>query len=134
MNLSDKEVSAIVKEVVAKLQLEKPESTMGIFDDMNEAIAAAKAAQAIVKRMPLDAREKVISNIRKATIENAEILATMGVEETGMGNVGHKILKHRLTAEMTPGRHQDDRVVGRQRSYPYRNGTFRSYRRDYAVY
>ena len=103
MNLSDKEVSAIVKEVVAKLQLEKPESTMGIFDDMNEAIAAAKAAQAIVKRMPLDAREKVISNIRKATIENAEILATMGVEETGMGNVGHKILKHRLTAEMTPG-------------------------------
>ena len=103
MNLSDKEVSAIVKEVVAKLQLEKPESTMGIFDDMNEAIAAAKAAQAIVRRMPLDAREKVISNIRKATIENAEILATMGVEETGMGNVGHKILKHRLTAEMTPG-------------------------------
>lgn len=103
MNLSDKEVSAIVKEVVAKLQLEKPESTMGIFEDMNEAIAAAKAAQAIVKKMPLDAREKVISNIRKATIENAEILATMGVEETGMGNVGHKILKHRLTAEMTPG-------------------------------
>jgi len=27
----------------------------------------------------------------------------MGVEETGMGNVGHKILKHRLVAEKTPG-------------------------------
>ena len=27
----------------------------------------------------------------------------MGVEETGMGNVGHKILKHHLVAEKTPG-------------------------------
>ena len=103
MNITDNEVSAIVKEVVAKLQLAEPKASLGIFDDMNEAIAAAKEAQAIVKKMPLDAREKVISNIRKKTIENAEILARMGVEETGMGNVGHKIMKHRLTAEMTPG-------------------------------
>ena len=27
----------------------------------------------------------------------------MGVEETGMGNVPHKILKHQLLAEKTPG-------------------------------
>ena len=103
MNITDNEVSAIVKEVIAKLQLAEPEASLGIFDDMNEAIAAAKEAQKIVRAMPLDAREKVIANIRKKTIENAEILARMGVEETGMGNVGHKILKHKLTAEMTPG-------------------------------
>jgi propionaldehyde dehydrogenase len=30
-------------------------------------------------------------------------MAKMGVEETGMGNVGHKILKHQLLAEKTPG-------------------------------
>ncbi|KAI4448758.1 Succinate-semialdehyde dehydrogenase (acetylating) [Eubacterium plexicaudatum ASF492] len=36
-------------------------------------------------------------------MENAEILARMGVKETGMGNVGHKILKHQLVAEKTPG-------------------------------
>ena len=36
-------------------------------------------------------------------MENAEILARMGVQETGMGNVGHKILKHQLVAEKTPG-------------------------------
>ena len=82
MNITDNEVSAIVKEVVAKLQLAEPKASLGIFDDMNEAIAAAKEAQAIVKKMPLDAREKVISNIRKKTIEKAEILARMGVEET----------------------------------------------------
>ena len=68
MNITDNEVSAIVKEVVAKLQLAEPKASLGIFDDMNEAIAAAKEAQAIVKKMPLDARENVISNIRKKTI------------------------------------------------------------------
>ena len=103
MQLNESEISALVQQVVAKMQLEKPEAKLGIFDDMNDAIAAAKKAQQVVRNMPLDAREKVIANIRRKTIENAEILARMGVEETGMGNVGHKILKHKLVAEMTPG-------------------------------
>ena len=102
--LNEKAVQDIVKEVVAKLNLgAEVETGMGIFTDMNEAIAAAKKAQAILKRMSMDQREKIISNIRKKTLENAETLARMGVEETGMGNVGHKILKHRLVAEKTPG-------------------------------
>ncbi|MEG0722230.1 MAG: aldehyde dehydrogenase EutE, partial [Lachnospiraceae bacterium] len=71
--------------------------------DMNEAIEAAIKAERIVKRMSMDQREKIISVIRRKTCENAEIFARMGVEETGMGNVGHKILKHRLVAEKTPG-------------------------------
>ena len=29
--------------------------------------------------------------------------ARMGVDETGMGNVGDKILKHHLVADKTPG-------------------------------
>ena len=45
MNITDNEVSAIVKEAIAKLQLAEPEASLGIFDDMNEAIAAAKEAQ-----------------------------------------------------------------------------------------
>ena len=70
MKFSDSDVSAIVKQVVAKLHLaENADSQLGIFNDMNEAIEAAKKAQAIVRKMPLDAREKVIANIRKKTIE-----------------------------------------------------------------
>ncbi len=103
MKFTENEVAELVKEVVAKIQLETPQAEAGIFDDMNDAIAAAKEAQKVVRAMSLDAREKVIANIRKKTKENAEILARMGVEETGMGNVGHKILKHNLVAEMTPG-------------------------------
>ena len=76
---------------------------MGIFDDIEEAIAAAKKAQKEIQPMPLEFREKIIANIRKKTLENAKLFAELGVEETGMGNVGHKILKHQLVAEKTPG-------------------------------
>ena len=103
MAINEQMVQEIVSQVVAKMQLSRPEGKNGIFTDMNEAIAAAKEAQAVVRRMTMDQREKIISNIRKKTKENAEILARMGVEETGMGNVGHKILKHHLVADKTPG-------------------------------
>ena len=104
MSVNEQMVQDIVKEVMAKLQLTSEASAnRGIFADMNEAIAAAKKAQAYVHRMSMDQREHIISNIRKKTRENAEILARMGVEETGMGNVPHKILKHQLVAEKTPG-------------------------------
>ena len=102
--LNEQSIRDIVKSVVAKMQLgEEEEVGGGIFTDMNEAIAAAKKAQAVLRVMSMDQRERIIANIRKLTIENAEKFANMGVEETGMGNVGHKILKHRLVAEKTPG-------------------------------
>jgi len=102
--VSEQMVQDIVKEVMAKLQLKEETVTQrGVFADMNEAIAAAKKAQKQIHRMSMDQREQIISNIRKKTKENAELLARMGVEETGMGNVPHKILKHILVAEKTPG-------------------------------
>ena len=104
MTVNEQLVENIVKEVIAKVALTSDdEKQLGIFTDMNEAIAAAKQAQAVVRRMSMDQREKIISNIRTKIKENAEVMARMGVEETGMGNVGHKILKHVLVAEKTPG-------------------------------
>ena len=76
---------------------------LGIFDNIEEAIAAAKEAQKEIQPMPLEFREKIIAGIRKKTFEDCKIFAELGVEETGMGNVGHKILKHQLVAEKTPG-------------------------------
>ena len=106
MAVSEKELKEIVENVIANLGGSKSKSEkkqLGLFDDMNEAIEAAKAAQKMMQKMPMDFREKIISNIRKKTLENAEVFAKMGVEETGMGNVGDKILKHQLLAEKTPG-------------------------------
>ncbi|MBP5665498.1 MAG: aldehyde dehydrogenase EutE [Clostridia bacterium] len=103
--MDEKDIQAIVAQVLANIQLhdEPAEKRLGIFDDMNDAIAAAIEAQKVMQKMPMDFRERIISNIRRFTIENAELLARMGVEETGMGNVGDKILKHKLLAEKTPG-------------------------------
>ena len=102
--MNEQLVKDIVQEVIAKLEIaENPAGKHGIFKDMNEAIAAAKEAQAVIRNMSMDQREKIISNIRKKTKEQAETFARMGVQETGMGNVGHKILKHILVAEKTPG-------------------------------
>ena len=104
MAVNESMVQDIVKQVMAKMQLASaPTGNHGVFQDMNEAIEAAKKSQKIVRRMSMDQREQIISVIRRKTRENAEILARMGVDETGMGNVPHKILKHQLVAEKVPG-------------------------------
>lgn len=106
MAVSEAQVKDIVEKVLSQL---KPEAGIsgkklsGVFEDMEEAIKASKKAQAVMQKLSMDCREKIINNIRKKTMESAEIMAKMGVEETGMGNVGHKILKHQLLAEKTPG-------------------------------
>lgn len=104
MSVNERLVQDIVQEVMAKMQISSDVTgSRGVFADMNEAIAAAKKAQKYIGRMSMDQREQIITNIRRKTKENAEIFARMGVQETGMGNVGHKILKHQLVAEKTPG-------------------------------
>lgn len=99
--MQEADIRAIVQAVLARLN-ESP-GTDGIFSTMEEAIAAAKASQRELQRMPMDFREKIIRRIRQDIHQNAETFARMGVEETGMGNVGDKILKHKLVAEKTPG-------------------------------
>lgn len=110
MAINEQEIQDIVRSVLKGMGTESSPSTgksdkklLGIFDDIEDAIQAAKAAQLDIQPMPLEFREKIISNIRKKTLENAKMFAELGVEETGMGNVGHKILKHQLVAEKTPG-------------------------------
>ena len=104
MPINESMVQDIVQEVMARMQIaDAPTGKHGIFKDMNEAIEAAKSADAIVRRMSMDQREKIITVMRRKTRENAETLARMAVDETGMGNVGDKILKHHLVADKTPG-------------------------------
>ncbi len=105
MEINESLIRDVVREVMEKLDKEDASQggMHGVFGTMEEAIKASKEAQKVIRDMTLDQREKIISNIRKATRENAETIARMGVEETGMGNVGDKILKHRLVADKVPG-------------------------------
>ena len=93
--MTESQIKSIVGEVMAKMQLNNSVSGMhGVFSDMNTAIEKEKEAQKIVRMMSMDQREKIISRISTKIKENAETCARMGVNETGMGNVGDKILKH----------------------------------------
>ena len=76
---------------------------IGIYSDMNEAIIAAGAGYKAVREMTVEQRECIISHIRRLTLEEAHIMAKIGVAETGMGRVDHKTAKHQLVANKTPG-------------------------------
>jgi propionaldehyde dehydrogenase len=105
VNLKEAQVKDIVRKVLLQVEAgnKEEQKLSGVFADMNDAVGASIKAQKVMQQLSMDSREKIISNIRKKTLENAELFARMGVEETGMGNVGHKILKHQLLAEKTPG-------------------------------
>ena len=105
MAVSERELQELVRSVLARMGDLTPsqQEETGLYDKMEDAIAASARAQKEIRRMPLEFREKIIANIRKLTLENLQKLAEMGVAETGMGNVGHKIIKHQLVAEKTPG-------------------------------
>ena len=114
MRFSDEMINKIVRDVIARLpqdagvslntgQFTNTTELKGIFPDMEKAITAAKHSQQTIKLLSMSKREAIISKIRDLTRENAEILARLAVEETGMGNIPHKILKNRLVADKTPG-------------------------------
>jgi len=97
-------VQKVVAQVMERLGADLASiNSLGVFSDMNQAIDAAKAAQQVVRKLPMERREKIITRVREKIRAHAESMARMGVEETGMGNVAHKILKHQLVADKTPG-------------------------------
>ena len=111
MNISEKEIEGIVRQVIAGMAVSEAPSGMvidgktylGVFEDMNDAIDAAWKAQKKLYDMSVEEKEEIISAIRRLILEEAETLARLGVAETGMGRVEHKILKHRYVAQKTPG-------------------------------
>ena len=111
-NISEAEIRKIVENIVRGMDAPKSGYTstsyegrklIGIYSDMNEAIDAAEQGYKAVRAMTVEQREKIITEIRKLTREEAPIMAEMGVAETGMGRVEHKKLKHILVADKTPG-------------------------------
>ena len=112
-NLSEAEIREVVSQVLNKMQTPSAkdwDSThygsrkfVGIYADMNDAIAAAQEGYRAVRAMSVEEREKIIAEIRRLTRAEAAVMAQLGVAETGMGRVEHKRLKHLLVADKTPG-------------------------------
>ena len=104
--IDEAKVSRIVHDVLSGMDLSNikpPKKQLGVFDTMEEAIAACNKAYVQFRHYNKAQREAIINEIRKLTHAEAEIMAKLAVEDTGMGNVYHKILKHHLVADKTLG-------------------------------
>lgn len=102
----EKLISEIVSSVIASMEKDGKRCALkqkGVFDTMEEALCAVDKAYKEYRGYSIEQREKMISKIRELTLAEAEEMAMLGVEETGMGRVSDKIIKHRLVAEKTPG-------------------------------
>ena len=75
----------------------------GVFDRMEDAIAAAKRAYIDFQKFSIRDRERLIGILRMVLKDHAEEFSRMVYEETGMGDYKDKILKHKNCAKNTPG-------------------------------
>ena len=106
--IDENKVSQLVKDVLSEMNLSDvklptPRKQLGVFDTMEEALDAVNKAYTQFRKYNKAQRENIISEIRKLTHAEAETMAKLAVEDTKMGNVYHKILKHHLVADKTPG-------------------------------
>jgi acyl-CoA reductase-like NAD-dependent aldehyde dehydrogenase len=82
---------------------EPPTGQLGLFDTLDEAVAAATQAFRRLQQLPLAIRQDMVAQMRQAGRENAAVLAEMAHSETGMGRVEDKIVKNILNATKTLG-------------------------------
>ncbi|HEX4383963.1 MAG TPA: aldehyde dehydrogenase family protein [Myxococcales bacterium] len=75
----------------------------GVFDDLDQAVAAAGRAFEKWGDVDLETRAKCIAAIRKVCLDRVEEIAQKAVAETGLGRVAHKTLKNRVAIVKTPG-------------------------------
>ncbi len=76
---------------------------LGVFRDIESAVAAAQSASRELSRLPLARRDEIVGAMRRTALDHLELLAGTAREETGMGRVEDKVEKNRLVAEKTPG-------------------------------
>lgn len=114
MEVTENKVRAVIEDVLSRMlssndfndknnSVPPPPREIGVFDDLEEALQAAKTAYEDFKRYSVTEREKIIASIRKNCKKHVEILAKMAVNETGFGRYDDKIVKNHLVIDKTPG-------------------------------
>lgn len=107
MNIDAALLEGIVKGVMRKIDESEKNAvdSGGIFASMDDAIEAAAAAQRRYLDCSMADRARFVETIRRVVLneENLQFMSRSTVEETGMGDYGHKLVKNRLAATKTPG-------------------------------
>lgn len=98
----------ILKDMIMKILQESqgtetPAREFGVFETVDEAVAAACVAQESYENQTLETRRKVIEAIRCKMRPFIEEIARKTVEETGMGRYEDKVQKLQLVLDKTPG-------------------------------
>jgi aldehyde dehydrogenase len=75
----------------------------GVFGSIDEAAKAARVAFLALSAIGLEQRRAIIASMRRAMRAQAESLARLAVEESGLGRVEDKIQKNLLVTNKTPG-------------------------------
>ncbi|NOY24729.1 MAG: aldehyde dehydrogenase EutE [Oligoflexia bacterium] len=109
--LDKAQLAAVVQKVVERLQAGQlpdhtgtmPAQPRGVFQTVDQAVAAAKLAHQTLVALPLEKRREIIANVRRRCAEDVLTLSRMAVEETDLGRVEHKIKKNLLVIHKTPG-------------------------------
>jgi len=120
--MQSEEIARIVSEVLKRLEKEELGSVVSpsaparfpnpltlrsctsvVYPTVDAAVQAAVVAQGEFQDLGLESRREIIRAMRKAAIANAERLAKLAVEETGMGRVLDKVQKNLVCATRTPG-------------------------------
>ncbi|WP_374255177.1 aldehyde dehydrogenase family protein [Yokenella regensburgei] len=99
--MNQQDIEQVVRTVIQQMRAVSPAQTAGVFEALDDAVAAAKAAQPALKRVAM--RQLVIQAIRDAGEKHARELAELAVSETGMGRVEDKFAKNVAQARSTPG-------------------------------
>ncbi len=109
MQLTEELIRNVVQEVLTHMQSGRPAATngkthrWGVFDNVNDAVAAASEAQRVFERRGMDDRKKAVDGVRRICIEQSEPLGREELEETRIGRLKHKVEKLVVAGEKTPG-------------------------------
>ncbi len=112
--IDEKQIEQIVSQVLTTLQrdgtVETPTKTQGttasragVFTTADDAINAAKTAQEALIKLGFAKRREIIEAIKQVSLENAQRLAELAVQETKMGNPEHKVMKNEGAVNLSPG-------------------------------
>ena len=75
----------------------------GVYETLDRAVDAARAAFDRYQAAPLELRFRIVEAMRARSRAEADTVSRQAVEETGLGRYQHKIRKNRLVADRTPG-------------------------------
>ena len=117
--MQSEEIARVISEVLKRLEKEElggvltapsaasapqPSGCGGVVHPtVDAAVQAARKAQAVFQDQGLEVRREVIRAMRKAAVANAERLAKLAVQETGLGRWEDKVQKNLVCAIRTPG-------------------------------